>query len=272
MISLGAIIWPLQALLVAQEPAWIAVRENTFGIETDADISGLSLIKSVDAISAARADMESGSPWDSQPNLWKSPESMCNTSFHRWTDSCVSNHSQDAIYFYPLQGETSFVSFVVNTVNTGLFEAHTFRFNSSIQCTNVTEDLFPRPCKGFFTSSETKRTDGPEDPSIEFQVCAPGDLKKFPWKVTRDRQDIEEEVYLHFNAPYMSSISGQTGASSWTQRCSAKTTAGYGMLPNREDPTPGPLLDEFDLLASNDPRTVMAGENMAMERPEWTLG
>jgi hypothetical protein len=71
-----------------------------------------------------------------------------------------------------------------------------------------------------------------------------------------------EEVYLQFNDGAAFFLSNQTRNSSLTQHCTAHTTAGYFLLPNSRSGSFGPLLDEFDLAASYDPKTVFDPENI----------
>ncbi|KAK2802463.1 hypothetical protein FQN51_004526 [Onygenales sp. PD_10] len=277
--ALGATIWPLQAILVTDEaiPLVLRASPSSWNILThDADISGLSQVNSTDVIITTKAAINTGTYWDSQPNLWITPDSMCNgTSNQGWSRSCETKIDEDGTILTNMKhllGESSFVSYATNTADTGLFEGHSFRFNSSVKCTNVTEDMFPQPCNGFTAAYVTNgtNTDG-SSKRLEFQVCAPGDPQRFAWSMTRDRQDIEEEVYLRFNDVAMSSLfAGDSGLknSSLTQRCTSRTSAGYFMLPNRNNGHAiGPLLDTFDLLASHDPQMVFENEGQGHSKP-----
>ncbi|PGH13598.1 hypothetical protein AJ79_03591 [Helicocarpus griseus UAMH5409] len=281
--ALGATIWPLQAIFVNEATVPLVLR-NDVGPSTrdtltyDADISGLSQVNSTQIISATTAAINTGTYWDSQPNIWRAPDSKCNgTSQHiAWSRSCRITGDLNGNLVrestYKLLGESSFVSNVVNTANTGLFQSHSFRFNSSVHCTNVTEDMFPRPCNGFSSSTSINSTDTNRR---GFEICAPGDMHRFPWNMTRDRQDIEEEVFLQFNGPAMSFLSEGMNNSSYTQRCTAQTTAGYSMLPNYKNANLGPLLDKFNLSASYDLRMVFQTDGVLGSGylpPDKTLG
>ncbi|KAF9893307.1 hypothetical protein FE257_011737 [Aspergillus nanangensis] len=272
--AFGALIWPLQEILLTQTSVQLIVRDdNSVSPRTympDADITGLSQVNLTDAVIATVGSLESAGYWDSQPNIWRSPGDMCNSSSNSWTFSCVA--AGPGVDYYNLLGNSTFVSNIVNSVDTGLVENHALRFNSSVHCVNVDDTSYPRPCGGFATSSITTPGDGGEEQI--FEVCAPADMGRFPWNVTRNRQELKEEVYIHFNAAAASFLTNGTTSSSLTQRCTSQTTAGYFMLPNNVNHTFGPLQTEFDLIASNDPETSFPpyGRGYAVPPDDIVLG
>ncbi|PGH13107.1 hypothetical protein AJ80_06479 [Polytolypa hystricis UAMH7299] len=272
---LGVLIFPLQELLLTQESVRIVVRglPPTF-LTDDADITGLSQVKAGHAITATIASINAGDLWDSQPNLWKEPWSKCGVFPSSWARSCIQQGN--GIFFYPIMGNASFVSHVPNSANSGLVEAHAFRFNSSVDCTAIAEDEFPRPCNGFSASSVTNSSNEDSNSDArEFRVCAPGNIDQFPWNVTRNRQDLDEVVYLHFNDAAASFLSGGNLSTSLTQRCTAQTTAGYFLLPTHDNSSFGPLLNKFDLSTSNDIQQAFGkedGRSPSVPPPETILG
>lgn len=267
-------IWPLQELLLTQKSVQLLVVEHEGGPSPssyvpDADIAGLSQVNSTYAIGATRAAIDTAEYWDGQPNIWRDPENTCNQT-STWAQSCIRPTRKGGTFMVPLLGNSTFVSNLATTLNTGLAVNHAFRFNSSVDCETVPESAYPEPCSGF-TASTTINPDSESEDQI-FKVCVPGNMNKFPWNVTRNRQDISEELYFHFNSAAVSSLSNTS--SSFTRRCTANTTAGYFLLPNNHNSTFGPLLDEFDLALSDDTQMAFPpkGTSSSNYPPEKLLG
>jgi hypothetical protein len=213
----------------------------------DADITGLSQVQSTMTVGDTIVLMNYGSQLDSQPNIGRTLDSRCNFSMS-WIESCSPVGEIDGIAEndYDLRGNSTFVSVAVNSMTSGVLEGHAFHFNTSAFTEPVAEDAFPEACSGpgsFYTATVANLSDiGPmyQIPEsahgmMEFKVCGPGDTTKFPWNPTRNRQDIEEEVYIQFNSVAMSFLTNGSHTAGWTQRTSAKITAGYFILPNYEN-------------------------------------
>ncbi|PWY92834.1 hypothetical protein BO70DRAFT_357965 [Aspergillus heteromorphus CBS 117.55] len=277
--ALGTLNWPLQQLLVSQETIFVATElaEPTPFLE-DADITGLSQVHSVMTVGDTRAAIEYASQYASQPSIWRTPESQCNTSMS-WAYSCATQYLKGGTYvsnMYTLRGNSSFVSVPANSITTGIVEDHAFRFNTTVVAEGVPADAFPDTCGGsgsFSTSSVANLSeldsayDIPDSAKgvMEFRVCAMGDSQQFPWNLTRNRQDIEEEAYIQFNAVAMSFLTNGCHTTSWTQQIRANTTAGYFMLPNYQtNNEAGPLLETFNLSSSHDPENVMISQSEGM--------
>ncbi|PYH93436.1 hypothetical protein BO71DRAFT_420098 [Aspergillus ellipticus CBS 707.79] len=276
--ALGTLNWPLQQLLVSQENIFVAsfLAQPTPLLE-DADIMGLSQVHSLMTIGDTRASIKYASQYDSQPSIWQTPDSVCNTSMS-WAYSCVTTKTKEGSVaeMYPLRGNSSFVSVPANSITTGIMEGHAFRFNTSVTSEEVSEDAFPDTCSGsgsFSTSTVANLSDLDSSYNIpdsakgvmEFKVCATGDSQQFPWNLTRNRQDIEEAVYIQFNAVAMSFLTNGSHTSTWTQRIRANTSAGYFMLPNyQNNGQAGPLLETFNLSAAHDPENVMISQSEEM--------
>ena len=240
---------------------------------SDADITGLSQVKSIETVGDTRALIHYATQYDSQPNIWRTPDSICNASMS-WAYSCVGNSDQagNATHMNPLRGNSSFVSIPVNSATTGIISNHAFRFNTSVASEEVSEDAYPENCggPGSFSASTLANLsaldasyDVPSSANgmMEVKVCALGDLQTFPWNLTRNRQDIAEEAYIHFNSVAMSFLTNGSRIASWTQRIRANTTAGYFMLPNyMNNYQTGPLLETFDLATSFDPENVIVDQ------------
>lgn len=115
------------------------------------------------------------------------------------------------------------------------------RISSSISYTAITPDEFTKNCrnetdKGWFYAKYERDE---EYRTVSLEACMPVDLRKSPWNVTRDRQDLEEELYLNI----LSSTSSDTGPTYW--KASAKSSLGYFELPSEANGnTQGELLDK----------------------------
>ncbi|KAH6633766.1 hypothetical protein C7974DRAFT_309920 [Boeremia exigua] len=138
---------------------------------------------------------------------------------------------------------TFFVASLRTNSTTGVLREHLMRFNSSVQCEEIDKSSFPSPCPGenpfVARLQKTKDTD--------IRVCVPGSVGTFPWRLSRNRQDITEELYLDL---WDGDLSTREDASfknvSATVRCEAKTTRGYFEMGNAlNEDTYGPLLDQW---------------------------
>jgi hypothetical protein len=185
---------------------------------------------------------------DVQLHLWpppyKSPDDSIGPSrstFSWWLSSTVprfGNRSNTNVPF--------FTSAVPNGTTTGVLRQHAIRMNSSVKCSNVSHDRFPETCLGnrpFEASFATKKPT-----TFSIKVCGPGDYGIFPWNLTRERQDISEELFIDLYLLDRES-SGATispDVKNATLYCTANTTRGYFELGNyRNGYSPGPLLDHW---------------------------
>ncbi|GLA91357.1 hypothetical protein AtubIFM57143_003379 [Aspergillus tubingensis] len=277
--ALGGLNWPLQQLLVSEVTILVeSLPSKVTPLVSDADITGLSQVKSIETVGDTRSLINYATQYDSQPNIWRTPDSVCNSSMS-WAYSCVSNSNQGGIatQFYPLRGNSSFVSIPVNSATTGIISDHAFRFNTSVASEEVSDESYPDSCGGpgsFSASTLTNLSSldasynvpSSADGMMEVKVCALGDSQNFPWNLTRNRQDISEEVYIHFNSVAMSFLTNGSRIASWTQRIRANTTAGYFMLPNyMNNYQTGPLLETFDLATSFDPENIIVDQEESMD-------
>ncbi|PYI02326.1 hypothetical protein BO78DRAFT_410745 [Aspergillus sclerotiicarbonarius CBS 121057] len=276
--ALGSVNWPLQQLFVSEVTTYVeSLPSQVMPLLADADITGLSQVQSITTVGDTRASINYATQYDSQPNIWRTPDSVCNSSMS-WAYSCERDSVEGgyATYFYDLRGNSTFVSVPVNSATTGIISDHAFRFNTSVVSGEVSEDSYPDTCGGpgsFSASTVANLSDLdasyqiPESANgvMEFKVCALGDSQLFPWNLTRNRQDIAEEAYVYFNSVAMSFLTNGSRTTSWTQRIRANTTAGYFMLPNyMNNYETGPLLERFDLSASHDPENVFVRQEEDM--------
>ena len=152
-----------------------------------------------------------------------------------------------------------FVSAFPNDTTTGVLREHVMRLNSSAECKSIDEAAFPETCDGpdplvASYSSQVKPPYGNSTIPANFNinVCVPGNLSASPWTLSRDRQDITEDLYIKVHVDYdtwflvWGELGYGAGAVNFTVRCTANTTRGYFELPNfRNDFNAGPLLEKW---------------------------
>jgi hypothetical protein len=139
-----------------------------------------------------------------------------------------------------------FVSGVPNGTLTGVLREHAMRLNSSVGCEVIALSAYPPFCDGSlpFTASFIRPT------QFDMEVCVPGDQATSPWNLTRDRQDITEDMYIRVTIPAESKLMVQGMVDIWagnlTLHCTANTTRGYFELGNdRNDHKNGPFLENW---------------------------
>lgn len=159
-----------------------------------------------------------------QPHIWKEPLSYGDTT----------------IGFEGLRG---FVAALPGEATTGVLREHIMRLNSTASCSSLDISEFPATCSGdnpFQASLQYKGTYdwGRTNENVSIvDICAPGDLGKHPWTVSRNRQELSEEVFLKFSGyEYDAGV----------LHCTGLTTRGYFELGNvHNKDTFGPLLEKW---------------------------
>ena len=142
-------------------------------------------------------------------------------------------------------GSTFFATSLPNGTETGVLREHALRLSSEIHCKDITRSEFPSSCAGERPINMEINTSG-----VALRVCVPGDFKKQPWSRTRNREDIEEELYLDLQ---LSEGFGSSTMHSFTMHCTASSTRGYFELGNvMNNQTYGEILDKWP-----DPETIM---------------
>ncbi|KAH7355564.1 hypothetical protein BKA66DRAFT_382204, partial [Pyrenochaeta sp. MPI-SDFR-AT-0127] len=173
--------------------------------------------------------LSSFSNYESPPLLWPDLE-----HYRPYKVQMISGRRFNPWAQYPTG---YFVAALPNGTTTGVLRHRAMRLNSTVECEVIDRSAFPSPCHGgnpFLTAFG--RT------GLNVRLCVPGQRGKFPWNITRNRQDIVEEVFVD--------ASGSLNASepwNFTRHCSVQTTRGYFELGNyRNKYTQGPLLDRWD--------------------------
>lgn len=133
------------------------------------------------------------------------------------------------------------------------------RLNSSAECKAIAESAFPEICGGPdpLVASYSSQVRAPSfynftNPgNFTIDVCVPGDLSASPWTLSRDRQEITEDLYIKVHVDYETVLdwgyfeNGERPVN-FTVHCNASTTRGYFELPNwQNDFTAGPLLEKW---------------------------
>ncbi|KAH7091064.1 hypothetical protein FB567DRAFT_263880 [Paraphoma chrysanthemicola] len=129
-----------------------------------------------------------------------------------------------------------FVSALLNGSTTGVLRHRAMRLNSTVLCREIAQSEFPSQCSGEgpFSASFTRGE------QLAVRVCLPGRRGFYPWQLTRNRQSIAEDMYIDV-AVVNSNIS------SFTRRCTARTTRGYFELGNyRNGFMHGNLMERFE--------------------------
>ncbi|KAH7410007.1 hypothetical protein DE146DRAFT_751722 [Phaeosphaeria sp. MPI-PUGE-AT-0046c] len=110
-----------------------------------------------------------------------------------------------------------FTAALPNDTMTGVLRHRLMRFNSTVECNNVTSSEFPSTCNG----------DNP---------C--------PWKNTRNRQEISEDAYVDVTS--LDTATRDTNFN-FTQHCNVRTVRGYFEMGNNHNEfTHGPLMDHWE--------------------------
>ena len=178
------------------------------------------------------------------PHIW--PE------YPYWTDSEGSFRSADylpnarlTLGYYDDDNDGAhtnyFVTALPNGTTTGVLRQHAMRLNSSTTCEKIAAKDFPSACPGKrpFTASFSR----PD--VIDIKVCVPGEYGVSPWTLSRNRQDIGEELFLNVSMPDKSFYITQYHTN-YTLHCKSGTTRGYFELGNiRNKNAYGPLIDKW---------------------------
>ena len=169
----------------------------------------------------------------------------------------VECYTADTMSGLPVAPQSGyFVAALPNDTTTGILRQHAMRLNSSTNCNIIEEAHFPTTCTGthpLVVSYISQDTPIFRDPAtfgnFTIDVCVPGDTHKTPWTLSRDRQTINEDMFVKVHVSAETYIEwtyygGIEQASNFTLHCSANTTRGYFELGNiRNDLVAGPLID-----------------------------
>lgn len=244
---IGAVQFPLYQLLAPWKEITIATCKDTmymrhvFGFGTcgfnyrfkelgysqigiDLEPAQMAVIPQQYILPRVRHDLTTLHEYQAQPYVWTEPLSYGATTIES-------------------QGLLGFVTAIPGGTTTGVLREHIMRLNSTASCSSLDVSEFPETCSGenpFQASLEYKGIYdwGRADGNIStVEICAPGNLGKHPWTLSRSRQDLSEEVFLKFTGDKY-----DTGV----LHCTGLTTKGYFEMGNEHNEKIfGPLLDKW---------------------------
>jgi hypothetical protein len=186
------------------------------------------------------------SDYDEQPYMWPDsplqfgdvPRNQLRSTFNWYIGDSRNGDSPN--------NETYFVSSIKNGSNTGILREHAMRLNSSIDCETAPSSAFPQVCPGDQPFETT--FSAPE--IFDIRICVPGASGRTPWNLTRDRQDLSEELWVDFAIHDSFMLGYYTKnfyhAVSSTLHCTVRSTRGYFEVNNDwNGGKPGPLLEKW---------------------------
>jgi hypothetical protein len=197
-----------------------------------------------DILTRITADLASVSVEAYQPSLWSDymPKGL---QRYMNLDHSSSKATPLRNWIFPqyLWGSRFFLAGIPSNTTTGILREHAMRLNSTVACSKIERTSFPTSCPGEepFTASSEMTDD------ISVRICVPGKLGVFPWTLSRNRQDIVEEIYIDMWDTYEYRAGESDGDdTNATVHCEVKTTRGYFELGNlRNNGTYGPLLQDW---------------------------
>lgn len=173
---------------------------------------------------------------DQQPHLW--PEQWINV------DDANAAAKSTLWWYEEMKGYTYFVSSLTNRTSTGILRQLSMRLNSTTSCADEEVSAFPATCSGERPFASDLSLAG-----VNISICAPGNYEQTPWTLSRDRQDISEELWIQLSLDSSSegdSLMQQWGFQNWTLHCKTDTTRGYFEIPNAHtNNNPGPLRETW---------------------------
>ena len=204
-------------------------------------LTGLKLVPQGLIIPRIIKNLATVSYQDTQTYLWHEPSDGTspppdNSLFWYY------NNGYEGVY----EGEygSYFVSAVPNGTLTGVLREHAMRLNSSVSCNTILPDAYPSTCGGSLPFDTSFSREG----QFDMEVCVPGDQGTSLWTLSRDRQDISEDMFIKVRIPPESDLmyQGADWVENFTVKCTANTTRGYFELGNvRNNLSTGLLLEQW---------------------------
>lgn len=250
LTSTAAVQPPIQSIAIQEEPMLIVtcidnpVRENNGdsscrSFSSDAKVIGwdpepqeLEKAPQNYVVHRTLNDLITVSQNDIQPYMWReglvNPANMMDTRrlAFRW------------IYSAPTEGEFNddtpgeyYVSSILNGTHTGVLREHAVRMDSRTTCR--IEDSFPEDCAGdnpFFYEYTSNMT--------EIKICVEGDVGRYPFKRSRNKQEVKERIWLDLNWPYplplyLAELGG--AMENYTMSCEATSRRGWFEIGNYQN-------------------------------------
>jgi hypothetical protein len=127
-----------------------------------------------------------------------------------WNEKAGPTQRTLGIFYDPVfptvDGNTTFMSPLPYNFSTGIIE-HQYapRISSNTSYYNISEDEFTKSCRnetengGFYVKyGNSGSNESYSFYNFDVKACMPGDKRTSPWKPTRDRQDIIEDLFLNY--------------------------------------------------------------------------
>ncbi|PLB37508.1 uncharacterized protein BDW47DRAFT_117926 [Aspergillus candidus] len=275
LIALSAVQHPLQQLLVSWESIPVMTcLDNPTGacgsmtpvvVGYDPEPADLATIHQNRVVQEVMSSLATFNMLDLETHLWPDPSYLDDHV------AVITDPTWRQTLRYWAMGETTsgddvmnhtpnfFVTALQNATGTGVLREHALRFNSSAWCDKIPRAKFPEPCPGkrpFYRSLS-------KSPFLDIRVCAPGEYGVHPWSLSRNRQEIGEDLYLDV---VDGRINTPDPVANFTLHCRTSTTRGYFELGNHmNSQIYGPLLGEWpdpDTMARefNDELNLQAGK------------
>ncbi|KUI59675.1 hypothetical protein VP1G_06892 [Cytospora mali] len=229
LILIILVLPPLQSLLAGTEtPQVNTCHDGFYGCHNwyhaglDPEPRAIQYLPSIIPVQRVSGKIISVNQYNKQPHLW--PEQW-ERSRYEGSDTLSGYFDNDGTYY---------VSSLPRGTNTGVLRQLSIRMSSTTECANVSLVEFPATCSGKrpFTSNFSLN-------GQEVRICAPGAYDETPWTLSRDRQDITEELWIDMVVPNYT-------APNFTLHCTTNTTRGYFEIPNvHTNNKPGPLLESW---------------------------
>lgn len=257
----GAIQQPLQSLLIGNVPVAIVRctdaprgRCSSFGpslIGHDPEPMHMAGVPQNTVVQAVAADISSRSEYSVDPYMWAERLNSDDTLM-RDTEPYLT---QTPFYYGErLTGAngTFFAAALPNGTSTGVIRQHAIRFNSTIKCEKIPASQFPSECPG--VRPLVAQFLRPKQ--LDLKVCVPGQYGVHPWSLSRNRQDIKEEIFFNVSATRLT-IGSTSTTPNFTLHCTTSTTRGYFELGNWYNaysygplkatwPSPQEMIEEFN--------------------------
>ncbi|THU89073.1 hypothetical protein K435DRAFT_969251 [Dendrothele bispora CBS 962.96] len=248
LTMLSAILQPIQSILITNEPITVMSCldlpltgcgiDLSVAVGYDSQPSDMRFVPHNLVVQNVVNALGKLSDLEPQPHLW--PD---NPYADRDIDGFTTPQNRRIFFWYygddDFASRRYFVSALENGTTTGVLRQHAIRFNSSVTCEHIPRSDYPTTCAGVRPMvMELDR------PGLKMRVCAPGEIGHYPWTLSRNRQDISEELYLDLE-PTDDQVP-LADVSNLTMHCTASTTRGYFELGNyRNNYSYGPLIAEW---------------------------
>jgi hypothetical protein len=229
---LGAIIYPIQAIVVNPKTIHVPVSINEMGTVGDLahQAAYYSTVTGNDVV-RTRAALLNADSHTMQPQLWQGIQGQQLSNFKNFSTL------RDPFY-----------APIPNGFHTGVLQQFALRINSSATSRSIAAAEFPSGCNsnssGFFANYSSLLLYESIPYYWAIAACMPNVTSKSPWVETRDRQEFSESLYLNISIRDSNVQTTALSAGSALYEITLRTTAGYFELPNFiNNATPGALLE-----------------------------